>query len=104
VDDIVVKVELPAGWRLQSGLLNWQGKLVQGQEKTIRFGVLYPDTGQFVVVVKATTADSSSGQFSAVNSYSMGSPNSTAQIRAVSTQRYRFAKRDGRQLIQYKIQ
>lgn len=104
VDDLAINVELPIACKLQAGSLNWRGQLVQGQEKAIRFSVMFPDNGQCALVARATMGDSLSGQFSAIHSYSFGSSNAPAQLKAVSAQSVRFATRDGRRLIQYKIQ
>ena len=100
VANVVAKVELPVGWKVQSGSPNWQGGLSQGQDMVLRFSVMIPATGQFTLVARATMGDDGSGQFSAVNSYSIGQ---SAKLKAVNTQRYRFAARDGQPLVQYKI-
>ena len=101
-DNLATKLELPAGWTLQSGSPNWQGSLSLGQEMELRFSVMIPASGEYTLVATAMMGDSANGQLSAVNSYSIGQP-SKAKTVSTQTQRYRFAERKGQQLIQYKI-
>ena len=102
VVNLVTSVKLPAGWTLQTGSSNWQGALLQGQTKELRFSVSIPALGQYTLVARAVVGDKANGQLSAVNSYAIGQDQSS-KLQAVSAQRYRFAARNGQQLIQYKI-
>ena len=102
VSNIVTTVELPAGWKMQSGSPDWQGALSQGQEMVLRFRVMIPESGRYTLVARAIMGDSNNGQLAAVNSYSIGQDQSS-KLLSVSTQRYRMAARNGQQLIQYKI-
>jgi len=102
VPSLVTTVELPAGWKMQSGSTDWQGTLSQGQEIELRFRVMIPASGRYTLVARAIVGDSNNGQLSAVNSYSIGQEQAS-KLKSVSTQRYRMAARNGQQLIQYKI-
>lgn len=102
-ENFLVNVKLPAGVVLQTGELSWQGSVLAGEEKELRFTVLLQPDVEHTIVAEAKLVADEVTQFAATATYQNFTAFSSALKTDSKTNKSRTTSRRGRAITEYSL-